>query len=256
MRFIVEPLKEGYKTIQIRTTELENFYHCPYKYKFDEINYSNKDALRFWNNAHSVILSCLLNPNKTTEIMEAAHAMFWEEDMMLIRQYVDYLYKKYFSRYNIVMTETTMLVEIEAWNYLVIIEGTMDWVSYNPETGKFHLLDLKTSKYWRKEEDLPFKLQRIIYPFLFWADKVEMFDYLIFTKHKWRGETKWKAARDQLFDFTVDKDEVESFIRAVIMEYTSRLTQDVWDARQTNQCYYCKFGKENWTCPLKNVIDF
>jgi hypothetical protein len=34
-QLIIKPLEEGYETISIRTTHLEDYNMCPFKYKFE-----------------------------------------------------------------------------------------------------------------------------------------------------------------------------------------------------------------------------
>jgi len=34
-QLIIKPLEEGYKTIELRTTNFENYSTCPFKYKFE-----------------------------------------------------------------------------------------------------------------------------------------------------------------------------------------------------------------------------
>lgn len=51
---IIEPLKPDYKTIDVRTTSVEEFMTCQYKFKFNKPMY-DKDVLKFGKQVHEIV---------------------------------------------------------------------------------------------------------------------------------------------------------------------------------------------------------
>lgn len=259
-RHIIVPLDEEYEKIEIRVSNIEQFYWCQYKYKYEDKKISSNEALVLGNCINSVVQTSLYDEEKGREVTRLLcknfpqHCEYFNWCMGLIADYK--------SKYEIITNEMKMIVEVELGKYLLILEWTMDLLFKSKETGGYVLADLKTSKSEWTEETYQRKIQKYMYTFLFQKlAPVERFDYLIMTKHAMpsdkRPNNPWP--RFQIMSYVPDNEQLADFVDNLLINYVEAVLSDQYIANKNVQkpngemginpaCWYCELKKAGM-CP-------
>lgn len=250
MRYIIYPLEDDYKTIQTRVSDLEKFLACPFKRKFAEDKYASSEPLVFGNIVNSVIQSYLYDRDKGLKTLDL-YCQSMPEYCGVLGHYMG-LIDEHYEKYSPITNEMQMIIEIEMWPYLVVMQCTMDLVCLNKATNKYILVDLKTSKAERNDKTLSAKVQRFIYSFVFMQmfgeESVESFDYVIFTKHV--------KPRLQIISYIPDIQELAQKIKLYLQAYVASVEGGVFQANKiiewniNNHCYFCPLKDK--LCPAWN----
>ena len=245
MRVQLKPLQEWYKTIQLRATELESYFTCPFKHKFWKQDFSNNDALLFGSLTHAVLQSFFFSEKAGIDTLGILCPKY-EDRCKTIYDYIslieaDQLHKKY----SLICTEYKCVTEIEMWKYLIILEGTLDAISRDSNWW-YTIIDFKTSKAEWKPETYDNKIQKYIYPWLLaqlvGEDNMHTFDYLIFTKHV--------KPRLQVLKTEMNWPETNEFIFNLLESYCFALENSMRNPKICHTCFFCPVKE---TCPLKQV---
>lgn len=249
MRVIFQPLEQEYKTITLRTTELESFHTCAFKHKFAKQDFSNNDALLFGSLTHAVMQAYFFKPMGWVDTLDIL-CRSYTDWCGVIRDYIQLVQSERLDeKYNIICSEYKCVIEIELWKFLIILEWTIDMISKNIVTGKFSLIDFKTSKAERKPEQYEAKIQKFIYPRLLskvaGEDTVESFDYIIFTKHV--------KPRLQVLKYEVNQTEIDTFLKSLLISYCEAYETNMWNPKICTSCFFCPLKT---TCPLKQLGTF
>jgi hypothetical protein len=132
-RHIIIPLEQDFEKIEIRVSNLEQYYSCAYKFKNEEKKCSNNEALLLGNCINSVIQTSLYNDKKGTEVINILCKNFPDRCEYFHR--CKNLIQEYKSKHTIITNEMKIIAEIELGRYLVILEGTIDILFKSKETG-------------------------------------------------------------------------------------------------------------------------
>lgn len=245
MRTIIIPLQENYQMIQLRATELESFFTCAFKHKFWKQDFSNNDALLFGSLTHAVLQSFFINVKSGIDTLDILCAKY-EERCKTIYDYICLVEAdKLNEKYNIICSEYKCVTEIEMWKYLIILEGTLDMISKD-DNGWFSIIDFKTSKAERKAETYDNKIQKHIYPRLLaqlvGRDRVQNFEYIIFTKHV--------KPRLQILKTEVKEQEADEFVKKLLEDYCFAYENNMRNPKICHTCFFCPVKD---TCPLKQI---
>lgn len=250
---IIEPLKEWYKTIDVRTTSLEEFATCAYKYRFNKPMY-DKDVLKFGKQIHEIVQADLIDRtwkfwdriiNEYTKTNETDSINRLSQYRSLFRD------RDLFKEFEVVHVEKSMYLWIELWDYLVVISGTADLVWYyqiNWVKEKL-LMDIKTSQAEWNEETIKWKFQNKIYPFIdeltTWVT-AHSFVYTVATKHvNPRSQEVWME-----YETAVAEDLIK-WLAQMIVEATMSWVRKPQKGYRCNRCPLKKDG-----CPARNTESF
>jgi len=249
MRVILVPLEETYETIQVRTTELESFHTCAFKHKFAKQDFSNNDALLFGSLTHAVLQAYFFKPEAWYDTLDIL-CRGYEDRCKNIRDYIILTdANRLREQYSLICSEYQVVVEIEMGSHLVILSGTIDAISKEPNNGPYTLIDFKTSKAEWKPEQFDAKMQKFIYPWLLsklvWEEMVKGFDYIIYTKHV--------TPRLQVLKYQCNRQEIEDLIKTILTDYTHALKTNMWNPKICTSCFFCPLKT---TCPLKQLGTF
>ena len=254
----MRPLEEGYQTVEVHVTQLEQYYACPYKHHC-EPKQRNSEALEFGTFTHNIILPFLMK--KTGE---------YEHDMLLKRtmldlacivnykrcsqlsKYIDLIRDKYKDK-QFYFIEFGMTLEVHLWKFKIIIKWTIDAIY--KEAGKYFVVDLKTAKNVWKQEMYKTKIQKYFYPWMLdqyvpW--EVIGCEYAILTKHKLPKNIKLQTV---WIDF--DNQTISQFCEDLLYLYAESLETWVRPADVGDACRYCQLGpKKTKKCPIYMKKDF
>ena len=258
MRIVMKPLLEDYKTIAIRTTHLEQFAMCPYKYKFEPPKFDNEEAMQF-----GTMVGAIMNAFRIWEDKWYALSDLIAKQHAEISQYANLYkwlpnYREYMKDKETICCELKMTYEIEMWAYLVILSWSIDTLLIN-QNGKYIITDDKTSKSERTQEIMNTKIQKYLYPFLLaqyvgW-ETIESFDYLVFTKHalpkpkKDWGKSTREGPRFWLWSYVPQQKYIEDYMFNLIDYYCRSVEDNLFTTKQDIGCFYCKL-RSNWWCPV------
>lgn len=248
MRIVFTPLETEYKTLQLRTTELESFHSCAFKHKYAKQEFSNNDALLFGSLTHAVLQAYFFSPEWGIYTLEIL-CREYEDRCKAIGSYLNLIDTNWLrDQYKLICTEYKWVAEIEMGKYLIILEGTMDAIARD-HNGNYTLIDFKTSKAERKPEQYEAKLQKFIYPWLLsrlvGEDMVKSFDYIIFTKHV--------TPRLQILKYEVNREEVNKTLKDLLTDYCEAYDTNMWNPKICTSCFFCPLKT---TCPLKQLGTF
>ncbi len=249
--FVIEPLVSGYKTIELRTTNLEKFSLCPMEFKLGKTERSSQ-AFEFGKIAHNAIQAYLFNPDIRKDILEFV-CEYKEEYCDIIWSYLNLCDHEILDHwYKAILNEINWMIEIHCWQYKIFVEGTADLLLKREWVDWYIIWDIKTSKWGWKEWVLAKKLQKFVYTYLIWQkvwfDKIFWFEYMIFTKHK---HPRFQC----LGKYNITQKEIEQTIESLIRAYTYSLNHDDRPATKNDYCFFCSVKKE-WKCPHYWWIDF
>lgn len=255
----MKPLNENYKTIAIRTTQLENFAMCPYKYKFEPPKFDNEEALQFGTFVGAILWAFRMWEERWYALSDLISRQHPD-----ISKYANFYnnisaYREYIKDKNTICIELKMTYEIEMWDYLLILSGTIDWLLVNNE-WKYIIIDDKTSKVEWTQETMNTKIQKYLYPFLLaqyvWWENIVSFDYLVFTKHAlpkklkdWK-DSKLKWPRFWLRSYKPEQKYIEDYMFNLFDYYCRSFSENLFITKQDIWCYYCKL--RSTTCPVYN----
>jgi len=238
------------KTISIRATELEAFYKCAFKHKYQVREFSDSDALLFWNYTHSVLNAYAIKPENWISTLEFMCMNYTERCDVIFKYLWLYDINELQKKYNVVSTEYKNIITHRIWDYKLVIEWTIDCVSKDI-WWDFTLLDWKTSKAEWKDDDYEYHIQKYIYSRMFaklvWQERVKWFDYIIFTKHV--------TPRFQLLHYEADFNYINKFMDDLLNAYVESTEKDLWNPSVSKQCFYCSL-KNNCPTQKKWTDDF
>ena len=248
---VIEPLIFWYKTIDIRTTNLERFGQCPMNFKKAVVDWK-KEAFEFWKVAHNAIQAYVFNPDIREDILEFV-CSYREDYCDMIRAYMNLVDQNILAhKYKAILNEVQGMIEIHYGNYKILMEGTADLVFKRDWVKWYIIWDIKTSRVEWKEWTLDGKLQRFIYTYMVGQkvgfDNILWFEYMIFTKHK---HPRYQC----LGTYNLTQDFLESTIKSKIIAYIYALDHDKWPAIQNKYCWFCPLKKEK-KCPIFGGADF
>ena len=241
---IIEPLKPDYKTIDVRTTSVEEFMTCQYKFKFNKPMY-DKDVLKFGKQVHEIVQADLADrTGRRWDRIMNEYTKTWEADVARLWQYRSLFREwEFFQNMEVTHIEKSMYLWIELGDYLVVISWVADIVWYY-QAEKF-IADIKTvDKEWT-EDMLKWKLQGYMYPFI---DEVttwipaKYFRYAIGTKHV--------NPRAQEVDMIYNTSEAEVLIKELASMIVDCTRSWVWIPNKWFRCNRCPLKKT--TCPKRH----
>jgi len=227
------------KSLSIRVTELERFANCPYQYKYWVWNNEDKEALEYGKLVHNYLQAMTVNKErwkrledrlrKTGECLRTGELMeYWR----LLNS------KAILPEAEVLYVEKSMTVCFVINWYNVYLSGTSDLVWSNSLKW-----DYKTSKVERKQEDLQYKLQWKLYPYLdeiITGEKQLWLEFLVFTKHV--------TPRFQQLKAEYSYEDSHSLVKYLLDKLTTCYIQDFFPVKPawTVSC--------NW-CPIKETCD-
>jgi hypothetical protein len=231
--------------LEIRATSLERYSQCPYKFKHGESIYGNRDNLIFWTITHKYIQTFLKNNEDPALALIVADRSIVDRKkihrMALMVQ--EYIKDKW---YTYIMDELTLTYMCD--DDSLYLEGTFD-ILVTDEEKNYILLDLKTAKSERSEEQIKMSKQKKIYPFLLKRKikyDIKEFHYLVLTKHS--------IPRLQVVEHIVEDDNDEQILE-LIDKYRQSEEQNIRPAQANFGCNFCSLRK-NGTCPLYSKSPF
>lgn len=260
MRIVMKPLNENYKTVAIRTTHMESFAMCPYKYKFEPQKFDNEEALQFGTLVWAILWAFRMWWDEKWYALSDIIARKYPE----ISQYANFYngipaYREYMKDKKAICSELKMTYEIEMWDYLLILSWTIDSLLVN-KNGKYIIADDKTSKQEWTQETMNTKIQKYLYPFLLaqyvWRENIDSFDYLVFTKHSLPKKLKsWKESKLQwprfwLRSYKPEQKYIEDYMFNLFDYFCRSMDDNLYITKQDIWCYYCKL--RNTSCPIYN----
>ena len=145
---IIEPLHEDYKEITIRTTNLESFYMCPFKYKYETKKSDSYPQFVFWRLVHTAVQGFLVWKKIENNFEDVLYNNELKENVLKlyelqnpywfkvkdktektperwvtidrIRTYLDLL-QEYYKKTKFILSEFSVWLEIHYWKYKIII---------------------------------------------------------------------------------------------------------------------------------------
>jgi hypothetical protein len=272
-QLIIRPLEEWYETISIRTTNLENYNDCPFRYRFEPPKSDDYKPFVFGRLVHSVCWAYLIGKTHWEKNEEdvASNEELKEQLLALVKAqnpdglitkdatektpekrvtrerfwtYIDILHQKYIND-KFILAEFSMWLEIHLGKYKITITGTLDLL-----TSDFCIVDLKTSSKEWKEESIKKKLQKIIYLYIIykimWREDI-WFDYAVM-----RSDLKLeKNVKLQVIRTKLDVEAFEYVLTNIAEAFIYSTEHNVWPTKQCDACRYCGLGpKWNGKCPL------
>jgi hypothetical protein len=265
-QLVVRPLEDNYETITIRTTHLEDYNLCPFKYKFEPPKSDSYKPFVFGKIVHNVCWSYLLTKSSDNDNQDVLESLLWliakqypnwfvtkeateksPENVVTVerlRTYVKILLERYKDD-NFILAEFPMSLEIHLWKYKLIITWTLDLM-----TDKYCIVDLKTAAQERKEESIRNKLQKIIYLYCIYklTSKEDIrFDYAVLrTDLKREQNVKLQTVRT-----TLDVAAFEYVLWKIAESFVYSYEHNVWPTKQCDNCRFCWLGPRwNKKCPL------
>lgn len=264
-QLIIRPLEEWYQTISIRTTNLESYNTCPFKYKFEPPKSDGYKPFVFGRIVHNVCWSFLLSRCSIEEewlkqwLLDLIQKQYPDgfvtkeatektpENVVTIKRietYINILHERYANE-RFVLSEFPMDLEIHLGKYKLIITWTLDLL-----TDNYCVVDLKTSAAEWKEESIRNKLQKIIYLYIIYkltGREDIWFDYAVLrTDLKLEKNVKLQTVRT-----TLDKDAFEFILSNIAESFVYSHEHNVRPTKQCDSCWYCwLWPKWNKKCPL------
>lgn len=225
-RYIIEPLKEWYKTISERVTTLWDYMNCPYKTKYSPTPKATKNVFRIWHSINSVIQTYLWTWSDITFIYPEEYERRWYQKCISIAQ------SEIKEKYWYMMNEHNLSAEIEIGDYLLCIQGTPDLIM--TDWDRPFIMDLKSSSSERDENRLNQQRQKYLYPFLWninhpWYT-IDRFDYFLFTTHS--------EPRHFHYSYIIDNDELAKRVDMILRNYVKNIQWQP-EARKWPSCLWC-----------------
>lgn len=200
MRLVLIPLKDDYKYVTLRTTQLESFLNPP-----EYIQTNEEVQNRTFDIGHAMwtTIQCYwMNPSTLHTNLMVYKQVLWEfewlENLWQVELEWDMQWK--FGDIRFVSCSNKYTLEIEFGDYLFHINGESDvlWVYDN----KLFMWDIKSA--WARRKGLDKKIQCMMYPLMLeqlveeWS--IKDFFYFIFLKNK----KKWVC---QVLRYPYDRKE-------------------------------------------------
>lgn len=268
-QLIIKPLEEWYETIEMRTTNFENYSMCPFKYKFEQKKTDDYQPFIFWKKVHIICQAYLL----WRKVWDTEYNIMLRDKLcdMICRQYPNGILAKaatektpatiqtcerfrtyinileeYYKNEEFMIAEFTTWLEVHLWKYKIVISGSIDLL-----TTEYCVVDLKTaSKNWT-DESVRDKLQKIIYLYNIYKlmDKTDIrFEYAIL-----RSDLKVeKNVKLQTVKTDLDVEAIEYVLTDLCEKFAYSLENNVWPTRQWDHCRFCQLGPKSTDkrCPL------
>lgn len=272
-QLIITPLEEEYQTLYIRTTNLEKYYGCPFKYKFEPQKSDSWAPFKYGKIVHTACQWYLLakkTPVLTEEDEEYNHhlsdtivALYHKQypEGMLVKEatqatpehilpalrlktYMNVL-QEHYKDTQFMLAEFPIELEVHYGKYKLIITGWLDLVTTN-----WSVVDLKTAGAEWKDESIKKKLQKLIYlyaMYLLTKNEKLYFEYAVLrTDLKREQNVKLQAIKT-----VVDPEAIEYVLKNIIESYLYSEQHNVWPTKQCDDCRYCGlWPKWNKKCPL------
>lgn len=234
-RYVIEPLKEDHARVYIRTTELESFSQCPYRYKYAPQPDPAKDSFVLWNSVDTVSKTLMMTGSRCSYILYPRH----QSKLSRYENLVEPLNTEYES----VTCENKQYLDIEVGEFLVTITWTPDIVVKDKNTWDMWILDFKCYKQERKDEDIKKKMQYMIYPILMNNtmdhDAIKFFEYIVMTQHV--------TPRLQRIKIEFDKTKFTEKFEETVKDFVESVYFDNYKTKTDTHCFRCPL-KGNW-CP-------
>ena len=230
------------KFLTIRTTSLESFLECEYKYFMNDDVFTKYSIFHTGKQMHKYVQARAIGNDKFADKV-------LEEKMTLAdRDYVEEAWNKIVKEYpeyaHIDAREIEYWLYLEYNPYLIYLEWTIDWIRYN-EDGSITMVDYKSaSSLWKTDKG---KIQKYVYPFLYRQynpeHKIKEFVYIVISKQS--------NPQIEVHKYEPNKEEVEKFVEEAIWEYVRAYSTKEYKTKGTKdwKCKWCKL-KKDWTCPL------
>lgn len=239
------------KTYKIRTTEMETFHECSYKYKQQWLWFVPTehviDIFEQWDELHQVLQAYCVDPQRAEDMLgqiikKKRHAVDLKRLIAAWNAAKPHIDKKR-AECNVLYIEKKTNVLVIDGNRYIFLSGTIDVVREDGE-----IWDFKSASAEWKPEEVSGKLQRQLYPFFqaVYTDKKEIewkFVYFVVTKHK-------KGPRVQLLPTQTTYDVSEALITNTLNEFISASDTDTWQPQRGSHCFKCSL-KYAGTCPLR-----
>ena len=162
-KMIIRPLDDEYDTRYVRTTELEQFQKCPKRHK--EEHRDETEAQAFGTKAHEMLTTYLYNKKKERYDWCYDYFVAPEQDKVQQKWLSDYLTLAD-DIPELQIAEKRYNIEIECGKYLLLLSGGIDCVHLDES-----LSDIKTSAGKRSEGEEKFRLQPLIYTYMYWQSR-------------------------------------------------------------------------------------
>jgi len=273
-QLIIEELIEGYETVTIRTTNLEAYNECPFRYKYEPKKKDTYSQFVFGNLVHWVcqnyLMARIANPNNDIEIVNQNIVIAEKILYPLSQQHPDWFMVKaatektpehwvtldrlrtyirildaHYANDKFIVAEFPMTLEIHMWEFKIVITGKLDLLTIDS-----CVMDLKTAAREWKEESIKNKLQKIIYLYMMYTlvKKEDIrFDYAIL-----RTDLKLeKNVKLQIVKTKLDVAAFEYILWEIALSFAYSYKHNIRSAKQCDACRYCElWPKHTKKCPL------
>lgn len=268
-QLVIIPLEEWYETIEMRTTNLENYNMCPFKYKFEPKKADDYQPFVFGKKVHTICQAYLLSRKKGDDEFNATlrdklvDLMYkqYPEGIMVkeatektpaliqpaerFRTYINIL-EQHYADDEFMIAEFSLGLDIHMGKYLIKISWSLDLV-----TTEYSTVDLKTAgKAW-SDESVRDKLQKIIY--LYGLFKLIGKEDIWFEYAVLRSDLKLeKNVKLQTIRTKLDIPAMEYILTDLATRFTYSIKNNVWPTSQWDHCWFCNlWPKSEWNkCPL------
>ena len=250
--------------ITIRTTALEQFLQCWYKYFNNKEIFTKYSIFHIGKQLHKYLQARMLGKDAAAEkildevstieennfirksgnVLEKYDALNWTNYWKIDMNEMSYwLYIEYDAIKAMWDKDLSKIEWIWDGKYLIYLEWTLDGVRYNDD-WTVSIIDLKSASSMWKQDDMNEKLQKIVYPWLYRNynpnDVIRDFTYIVFDK-KTNPSVK-------MFEYKPNKDEVNKIVMKDINTYMRAKILKEYTTHRTWKCRWCSLSK-NKTCP-------
>lgn len=210
-RYVIEPLKEGYKTVTERTTTLWGYMCCAYKQKYRPQTPWTKHYFRIGHQINAVCQTYLSNGSDISFLYPR------DFEQKQLRKYIKAVKEWLAEKYDFVTNEHDLSVEVEMGDYLVCVTWTPDLIM--SEGTDTIMVDLKTSSSEWDEDKKSQQRQKYVYPFL-WnlnhpAYPIKRFEYFLMTTHS--------EPRVYSYEYECDNKIISEKVEKVLKNYIKNI---------------------------------
>lgn len=219
--------------IQIRTTELEKFINCPFKFKFDPPRDGSGLYFAFGTTLWKLVVMNIICPDNIEG-----------KDLLLRRRWVKFR-EQLITMSNIVLQkikdeELTYVLDERSEDKLfedinIMLGWTFDLL-FKDKEWNYIMIDLKTAAQPWDDAHIEWVRQCRIYPYLHFVNnqrKIKRFEYRILSKTS--------IPKLQVAGFDIPDDQFVDYVDEEIHNYAKAIETDVWMPKYKNyQCHRCK----------------